>query len=204
MTDVTDQVRDFTVAIRESLMEYYKGSCGTRFHSLYSHDLRFNDVPLGIQGRRAYQYERREHQLRAPLKLFLRSSPLMKVSKNPDEAVMYMQVFSRSPQLTDVHRQLKQFFEQYLSGVTLKENTKLYQSHHVPNGDEGIGPTPRTLELEPSEDDVLATVWNTAGDRTFPRVVEWEVPDYVTDREPQVQLRSVTMDDIRRMNTRGL
>lgn len=159
---ITDQVQDFTMSLREQLMEYYKGSCGTQFHSPALHDLSFVNQPLNVSGRRAFQYERRDHELHRPVKVHFRNSPLMKLTQHPDEVVFYMQVFQRSPQLTEVHRQLKQFFEQYLSGVTLKENNKLYSLHSVPDNDDGISPTSRHISPDEQSPRQGSTYWITS------------------------------------------
>lgn len=209
---LTDQVQDFTMCLREQIMDYYKGSCVTRFNSPYSHGIQIQSIELQVSGRRSYQYERRLHNNRAPRRLYFQGSPLMELWKNPDEVTLFMHVLTRSPELSEVHQQLTTFFTKYMKGVKLNENNTRYKEYTDPGYDSDIGPTPRDLDLPQDTDDEFepdpvsealiamhrARRQSAAVEGTYYQEMDWSEPTRIS-QPVSVRSRRVTLRQYREM-----
>lgn len=109
-----------TMAIRERLMEYFKGTCVEQFteNSNIRIRSRIRD------GSASYQYLRREQENRQPSVLLLGELPILTLQKAPEQAVFNTRLLTRSPQLREINKELKDFMQKYLSGVEVKHSRK--------------------------------------------------------------------------------
>jgi hypothetical protein len=99
------------MAIREHLMEYFKGTCVERMTT------NTNVAMQGIEGNAQYQYERIIHNNQNPKLLKIGQVPIAKVHKASDTIVIFTSVLDRSRQLRQVRRMLEEFMDDYLAGV---------------------------------------------------------------------------------------
>jgi hypothetical protein len=105
------------MAIREVLMEYFKGTCVQRMTD--------SQVFLAVPSTYAeYQYQRIELQNKQPRNLMLSGFSLLEVSKLPDTVTLNVKVFDRSPQLREVYAGVKEFLDKYLVGVEVVFNER--------------------------------------------------------------------------------
>jgi hypothetical protein len=110
-------IQTTTMAIRETLMEYFKGGCVERVtinSKVKLNAIRANDI--------RFRYQRREYENQQPKQLFLNATPLAVVQKAPDQIEFNRRVFDRSPELRAVHKELLRFTKQYLPMVEVKHN----------------------------------------------------------------------------------
>lgn len=108
-----------TMAIRETLMEYFKGTCVERLTENSS--VRLRNIPAS---ERQYQYQRREYENKKPMTVMLGGLPIATVQKAPEQIKFHDKVLTRSPQLREVYRRLQHFMDKYLQGVEVKHNRK--------------------------------------------------------------------------------
>lgn len=104
-----------TLAIREHLMEYYKGTCVD--YRVHNDNLNFrnrNDEPT------EFQYQRRLNEMRRGMDFHFGGAHLAAMRKEPDE-FMFTQCWNRSPQFRAIRENLKLFFHTYLPGVKVSE-----------------------------------------------------------------------------------
>jgi hypothetical protein len=107
-----------TMAIRELLMEYFKGTCVDRMTA--NNNIRL----VSVSTTRAYQYQRRQAEYQQPKAVTIGGIPIMNVQKSPEKVVFNTRLLNRSPQLSEVYKNLKVFMDNYLGGVEVKHNRK--------------------------------------------------------------------------------
>lgn len=107
-----------TMAIREILMEYFKGTCVERLTE--GVDIQLFSLP----SERQYQYMRRESDNQRRMMVRLNGLPIMTIQCAPERVLFHAKVLNRSPQLREVYKGLKDFMEKYLSGIEVKHSRK--------------------------------------------------------------------------------
>jgi hypothetical protein len=107
-----------TMAIRELLMFYFKGTCVENLTD------KGNLYMIAIPARADYNYQRREYKNQNPQMLVINEIPLLSVQKAPEKIVFNQRVFNRSPQLSEVYKGLKDFTDKYLAGVEVSHSRK--------------------------------------------------------------------------------
>lgn len=121
MADNTEIAIQTTVmALREQLMEYFKGTCIERFTE--NTNIRF--INASTRGRANFSYLRREAENQRPMIVMLGGLPIMTVQRAPEVAVFHATLLTRSPQLRQVYQELKVFMDKYLGGVETKHSRK--------------------------------------------------------------------------------
>ncbi len=103
-----------TVAIREAIMSYYKGTCVERMvdpNNIHIHPIEVN---------RRYQYEREISGIRSPSRLWIGNAPIMELWKNSNKVIYYDVVLKRSPELRIIRSKLTKFFREYLKDVKVE------------------------------------------------------------------------------------
>lgn len=102
-----------TMAIRELLMEYFKGTCVERFTEGTRVEM------VSAPGDNRYQYQRVEYQQKRPRLITIGGLPIIRVERAPDAVQFKAKVLKRSPQLRAVYKGIGEFFDNYLSGVKI-------------------------------------------------------------------------------------
>lgn len=123
MADVTEVevgIQATIMAVRESLMEYFKGTCVERFTE--NTNIRLVNANRGQ--RAEFQYLRQAAENQSPMIVLLGGLPIMTVQRSPERVVFHGKVLTRSPQLTQVYDGLKEFMEKYLNGVEVSHSKK--------------------------------------------------------------------------------
>lgn len=118
MGKTDDSILATTMAIREQLMEYFKGTCVERFTDGSNVFLR----ELGGSSR--YQYQRENTMRTRPCELMLGDLPLLKVQKMPDKVIFYEKILTRSPQLQAVYQELQTFLDKYLGAIEVEKDQR--------------------------------------------------------------------------------
>jgi hypothetical protein len=108
-----------TMAIREVLMEYFKGTCIERLTD--NHSVRLIN---GISSRGEYQYIRREQENQRPMIVMLNNIPIATVQHAPEKIIFHQRVLTRSPEFREIYKELKLFMDKYLVGVEAKHSRK--------------------------------------------------------------------------------
>lgn len=106
------------MAIRELLMEYYKGACIQRL--MENNNIHLRNV--SFQAR--FNYERREHRNKKPQQIVIGNVPIAQLEHEPDSIVFYSKVLNRSPQMRYVYKELKKFMSTYLPAVKTSYSRK--------------------------------------------------------------------------------
>lgn len=109
------------MAIREVVMEYFKGTCAERVTAggrVSTYNLRIN-----MRGRP--NYERVSLQNRDITLLVMGGAPILVLERCPDTVYFHTGVFDRSKELRKVRTLLKDFFKQYMPGIVLKASRNL-------------------------------------------------------------------------------
>ena len=120
--EIHDGVRGFSMVLRESIMDYYKGSCIQSFGSLSQYHVGRHPIPLQNDGsRRSFNYERQEHERRNPIAYYINDQKMFELWKDEHQAVFHPSVMRRSPYLSASYDQLHEFFNKFLAGVTIIE-----------------------------------------------------------------------------------
>ena len=118
-TTTTDiNIQTTVMAIREELMNYFKGGCVQTM--VQNSPVQFSR----IEGRTRYQYEREEIRNKQPRIVNLGNAPIMTVQKSPDKVTLHAAVLNRSPQFRAIREGLEEFLDRYLIGVTVEINEK--------------------------------------------------------------------------------
>lgn len=104
-----------TMAIREELMRYFKGSCIDRL----TVDRAVRLYPLGDMHQR-YQYQRRERDLHDVRAVYIGQTKIAQVSKQPDKIKLDAPVLMRSPQFREIRKGIERFLKDYLRGVQVE------------------------------------------------------------------------------------
>lgn len=122
MEPTTDQVTNgiafTTMAIREELMQYFKGDCVQRL--TYASNVRVMGIEVSMKGLPNYERVAIKNARRALLRVG--DAPILELSYNPAVVVFNTGVLRRSPQLKDIEAALRKFFAEYLPGVEVKDN----------------------------------------------------------------------------------
>ena len=128
---IEDGVRGFSMAIREAVMDYYKGTCIQSFSSLSQYHVRQGRIPLQNDGsRRNFNYEREEHSRRFPIEYYLDGARMFEVWRNDQEVIFSPSVMRRSEELSVAYDQILEFFNKFLPSVTIIEkDTKNSKNH---------------------------------------------------------------------------
>lgn len=153
-----ERATDFTMALREGLMEYYKGTCIDNLNKYYRHGIEFRGQPIEFDRsvqHRAYNWQRDEHNQINPMTVMFYDSPLMLLRHQPDTATFIMPTLTRSEELKAVYGKVRSFFEMYLSGVKLEENnSKEWQHWSLPQQDAEITVIERSIPSLIKDDEV--------------------------------------------------
>lgn len=180
MSKKDEQLQLTTLAIREKLMEYYKGTCVERYTR--NPELRLTEVPFESDGR-VYRYQRQQWAIQNPNLLSIKYDPIGEVRKSPDTFTFYTSITQRSPELQQLQKNLEKFFKRYLGGIKLKydddkfadlagSKANLLDCTSLRNG--GSGP-------RASIDEFLEAQWNTL--RAESVSAQWHIsPSPVYDR----------------------
>lgn len=120
---VNDGIQATAMAIRETLMDYYKGTCVERMTESRVCLQSYHDFERTSSRGRSYYFQRRERDLERKMMLTLGSVPLYVLSDNPQTLLAYLPILYRSPQLKAVHEVVSGFMADYLSGVTMANHT---------------------------------------------------------------------------------
>lgn len=112
------QLESTVMAIREHLMDYFKGTCIHRF--VEKHNITMMNV--SSPAREEYQYIRRQAEAEAARVMYLDSAPILTVKLNPDRIIFNTKVLNRSPELRDVHKEIEAFMQEFLPGVGREVN----------------------------------------------------------------------------------
>jgi hypothetical protein len=121
-TSVEEDIKATAMALRETIMEYFKGSCVERL--VTSNNIRVTSIE---NGRAEFQYQRRHIEEQNRKLVSLSGVPLFSMHKMPDTLTFYEDTFKRSPQLRAVNAELSVFMDKYLIGVEIKtEKGRIY------------------------------------------------------------------------------
>lgn len=108
-------IESTAMAIRENLMDYFKGTCVQRFTTC---NVELVGVGLHIDHEgRAFNYEREQHSLRRPMHVLIGGEPVMQVSLYPSKVTFYTARTKPSSQLSKVVEKVSQFLDDYLPTV---------------------------------------------------------------------------------------
>lgn len=89
------------MAIREQLMEYFKGTCVQRLA-----DGAKIEIATVYPAHTRFTYERRELENRQPARVYLDQVPILGLIKAPDSVTFYEGTLGRSPQLREIKLQI--------------------------------------------------------------------------------------------------
>lgn len=113
----------FTMALRETFMNYFKGTCVDQVTRSWECDININSYEMPLTNRRATRIQREAFSRRKSAYLVYKYSVLGAVSLNPSEMTFFPGMMTRSPEMKEVYEDIKKFFKTYLPGVELKEDT---------------------------------------------------------------------------------
>lgn len=121
-SQIDEGVRGFSMAIREAVMEYYKGTCIQGFNRLSNYNVGTSRIPLENDGtRRNFNYEREDHQRRNPIAYYLDNAKMFELWRDGHEVIFQPSVMRRSPEMSAAYDQIRAFFDKYLASVTIIE-----------------------------------------------------------------------------------
>lgn len=118
---IADGIKHTVMAIREEMMEYFKGTCVSRL--VDNAGIYTDSISLQSNLRRPYLYQRQNHEQDNPRRLYFGATALGEMHHNADTVSFYPAVMNRSPEFTAIHEQVNAFFSKYLQGVKLELNT---------------------------------------------------------------------------------
>lgn len=118
--DVDLGIQTTVMAIRERLMEYFKGTCVERFTS----DSNVQLVNANRGQRAEFQYLRQEVDKQRPTIVTLGGLPIMTVQLYPERVVFHDKLLDRSPELKKVRGGVEDFLKKYLNGVEVSHSKK--------------------------------------------------------------------------------
>jgi hypothetical protein len=104
-------IQTTVMAIREEIMQYFKGSCIEKLTENTNVRLVFKDQ------RSNYFYERRDAENRQPALIFIGGVPVLGVQHAPDKITFYTGTLKRSKQLAQVMVELEKFTKDYLGAI---------------------------------------------------------------------------------------
>lgn len=130
LEEIQDGVRGFSMVLRESIMDYYKGTCIQSFGSMSRYSVGRNGIPLPNDGsRRNFNYEREEHNRRNPVAYYLGDSKMFELWRDDHEVVFHPSVMRRSEYISVAYDQLQEFFNKFLPAVKfIEKDTKKSRS----------------------------------------------------------------------------
>lgn len=102
------------MAIREELMEYFKGDCVERFVEPGIVRIRAKNY---MDETRPYWYVRREREVACVGFLELNGVVLAELSKSPPQLLFVAKTMSRSPELRRLRKEIEKFLYNYLPAV---------------------------------------------------------------------------------------
>lgn len=136
--EIQDSVRGFSMALRETIMDYYKGTCVQGFSLLSNYNIRVDRIPLENDGtRRNFNYEREDWAQRNPLTVQFSGSKIFELWKDEHEVIFHPAVLRRSEALSIAYDQLVDFFNKYLPSVTMIEKDTEETKRHT-NGENDL------------------------------------------------------------------
>lgn len=112
------------MAMREHIMEYFKGTCGQSV--VCNSNIKRRSIEISYQG--MFRYERTHHERNKATLLFIGDTPFAILGLDPKTMTILTVAANRSPQLRYIKRQLKRFAEEFLPGIEVKESTKGVQN----------------------------------------------------------------------------
>jgi len=119
MKEDTKLATEATVmAIRESLMEYFKGSCVERV--ITNSNVRLSSVSNGTHG--TFMYQRHYAAKENRCVLFIGSTPILTVRHLPDTVILHRSVLNRSREMREISGQIEEFLDEYLSAIEREES----------------------------------------------------------------------------------
>lgn len=128
VSSIDEDVNLTVMALREKLMEYFKGGCVESV--VYCDKIAVLNLE-NYQPRGDYQYQRRALIAKKPRLVMLSKVPLFSMAKVPDTVTFHEQVLNRSVELQQVYAGLGEFMQKYLPGVQVKVNRErvTYNAH---------------------------------------------------------------------------
>lgn len=111
------------MAIREVLMEYFKGSC---VDSVVSHD-DIQVIPERSCEQRSYFFLRREEENRDPTVLIMGEHRLLTMERQPAKLTLHVKNLDRNAQLRAVRAGVEDFMGKYLMGIPVALSTTATQ-----------------------------------------------------------------------------
>lgn len=116
------------MAIREELMEYYKGSCVSQ---LASHE-GISITPVRERSGGDHYYLRREEENRDPQVLYWRDTPLFTMERQPAQLTLHTRYITKSDALRTIRAGVEDFMGKYLMGIPVAtSNDEVHQSPYV-------------------------------------------------------------------------
>lgn len=117
ITDKQKEDVEFTVmAIRERVMEYYKGTCVNRMDNPHNIGLRIEDSAPA-----RYNYQRQAIRQQDGQKMYIGNVWVASLQKSPHMMVLRNNKLQRSPQLEAVKAGVMDFMGRYLRAVEVKQ-----------------------------------------------------------------------------------
>lgn len=104
-----------TMAIREHLMTYFKGTCVDRM--IRQSNISTRSVSDYRLARPQFIFQRRENEIRGESFLFIDDTILMRLSHEPEMILMYDKVFARSTEFAKVKLNIENFMAKFLPPV---------------------------------------------------------------------------------------
>ena len=109
---IADGIQSTVMAIRENIMEYYKGTCIER---LTSSNISRREVSHNYN----YHYERDNYHLMDEQQLMIGSIPILNLKKHPEITILYGETLGRSKSFRAVNEGIEYFFAKHLDYVEL-------------------------------------------------------------------------------------
>lgn len=119
-TEVRDGIQTTVMAVRETLMEYFKGTCVEKF----TQDSNVTTTSVSPQQQGQFQYLRERESRQNPMMLWVGKVPILSLQKFPERVEFYARPLTRSPQLSQLYDELQVFMGKYLVSVEVSHNKK--------------------------------------------------------------------------------
>lgn len=104
-------IQTTVMAIREELMDYFKGTCIQRVTE--NSGVRLSRVEEHL----TYTYLRRDAENTRTARIYLKDVPILTVKSSPDKVIFHNFLLHRSPQLRKVKGGIEEFMNKFLMGV---------------------------------------------------------------------------------------
>lgn len=116
MSDEEIAIETTLMAMREQIMEFFKGTCVKRV-------TKNSNVKLtSCERNGGYLYNRIAEESANAKVLLLGDVPIMTMRLNPHVATIHTKPLQRSKQLRQIKELLEKFFDEYLPGIERREN----------------------------------------------------------------------------------